>query len=139
MVWIHGGGFSLGQALEYLPNRYMEHDIVLVAIQYRLGPLGENNITWFTLFVSLTFKHFVIFFLKGFLSFDTDDVPGNAGIFDQIEALRWVNKYVEYFGGDPNEITIAGESAGSASVSLLLLAPQAKGWNKVSSENALLF
>ena len=54
MVWIHGGGFSLGQALEYLPNRYMEHDIVLVAIQYRLGPLGENNITWFTL---LAFLH----------------------------------------------------------------------------------
>ena len=130
MVWIHGGAFSLGQALEYLPNRYMEHDIVLVAIQYRLGPLGENNITWFTLFVSLTFKHFVIFFLKGFLSFDTDDVPGNAGIFDQIEALRWVNKYVEYFGGDPNEITIAGESAGSASVSLLLQAPQARGFFK---------
>ena len=41
MFWIHGGGFSLGHALEYLPNRYMEHDIVLVAIQYRLGPLGE--------------------------------------------------------------------------------------------------
>ncbi|XP_032791458.2 cholinesterase 1 [Daphnia magna] len=102
MVWIHGGGFSLGHALEYLPNRYMEHDIVLVAIQYRLGPLG-------------------------FLSFDTDDVPGNAGIFDQIEALRWVNKHIQYFGGDPSQITIAGESAGSASVSLLLLAPQARG------------
>ncbi|EFX83387.1 hypothetical protein DAPPUDRAFT_240264 [Daphnia pulex] len=102
MVWIHGGAFSLGHALEYLPNRYMEHDIVLVAIQYRLGPLG-------------------------FLSFDTDDVPGNAGMFDQIEALRWVNKYVEHFGGDPSHITIAGQSAGSASVSLLLLAPQARG------------
>ncbi|XP_046631305.1 cholinesterase 1-like isoform X3 [Daphnia pulicaria] len=102
MVWIHGGAFSLGHALEYLPNRYMEHDIVLVAIQYRLGPLG-------------------------FLSFDTDDVPGNAGMFDQIEALRWVNKYVEHFGGDPSQITIAGQSAGSASISLLLLAPQARG------------
>ncbi|XP_046631314.1 cholinesterase 1-like [Daphnia pulicaria] len=102
MVWIHGGGFSVGQALEYLPNRFMEHDFVFVAIQYRLGPLG-------------------------FLSFDTDDVPGNAGIFDQIEALRWVNKFVEYFGGDPSQITIAGESAGGAAISLLLLAPQARG------------
>ncbi|XP_045023594.1 LOW QUALITY PROTEIN: acetylcholinesterase [Daphnia magna] len=102
MVWIHGGAFSLGHALEYLPNRYMEHDIVLVAIQYRLGPLG-------------------------FLSFDTDDVPGNAAIFDQIEALRWVNKHIQYFGGDPSQITIAGQSAGSASISLLLLAPQARG------------
>ncbi len=42
MVWIHGGAFSLGHTLEYLPNRYMEHDIVLVAIQYRLGPLGDD-------------------------------------------------------------------------------------------------
>jgi carboxylesterase type B len=52
MVWIHGGAFSLGQALEYLPNRYMEHDIVLVAIQYRLGPLGENTIYFSTPFGS---------------------------------------------------------------------------------------
>lgn len=54
-------------------------------------------------------------------------MPGNAGIFDQIEALRWVNKHIEAFGGDPNQVTIVGESAGSASVSLLLLAPQARG------------
>ncbi len=66
--------------------------------------------------------------IAGFLSFDTDEVPGNAAIFDQIEALRWVNKHIEYFGGDPTQITIAGESAGSASVSLLLLAPQAQGF-----------
>ena len=52
---------------------------------------------------------------------------GNAGIFDQIEALRWVQKYITAFGGDPDKVTIAGESAGSASVSILLLAPQAKG------------
>jgi len=58
---------------------------------------------------------------------DTDEIPGNAGIFDQIEALRWVQKYITHFGGDPAKVTIAGESAGSASVSLLLLAPQAKG------------
>lgn len=43
MFWIHGGAFSLGQVIEYQPNRYMEHDIVLVEIQYRLGPLGENQ------------------------------------------------------------------------------------------------
>lgn len=59
---------------------------------------------------------------------DTDDIPGNAGIFDQIEALRWVQKYITAFGGNPDKVTIAGESAGSASVSLLLLAPQAKGF-----------
>lgn len=54
-------------------------------------------------------------------------MPGNAGIFDQIEALRWVNKHIKYFGGDADLVTIAGESAGSASVSILLLAEQAKG------------
>lgn len=54
-------------------------------------------------------------------------MPGNAGIFDMIEALRWVNKHIEYFGGDPNKVTIAGESAGSAAITLLLLAPQARG------------
>ena len=63
----------------------------------------------------------------GFLSLNTDEIPGNAGIFDQIEGLRWVQKFIKYFGGDPNCVTIVGESAGSASVSLLLLAPQAKG------------
>ena len=41
MFWIHGGAFSLGQAVEYIPTRYMDHDIVLVVIQYRLGPLGQ--------------------------------------------------------------------------------------------------
>ena len=66
-------------------------------------------------------------FYKGFLCFDTDDVPGNAGIFDQIEALRWVNRHIQSFGGDPAHIVIAGESAGSASVSLLVLAPQTRG------------
>lgn len=69
------------------------------------------------------------------MSFDTDEVPGNAGIFDQIEALRWVNKNIQYFGGDPNQVTISGESAGSGSVSLLLLAPQAKGSNSIFNWN----
>ena len=64
MVWIHGGAFSLGQALEYLPNRYMEHDIVLVAIQYRLGPLGAKNFT----LIYLTY-------LKNSLSFFPQRIP----------------------------------------------------------------
>lgn len=75
------------------------------------------------------------------MSFDTDEVPGNAGIFDQIEALRWVNKNIQYFGGDPNQVTISGESAGSGSVSLLLLAPQARGNSvliEIISENCIL-
>ena len=126
MFWIHGGGFSFGHALEYVPNRFMEHDIVLVVIQYRLGPLGEI-IKSYKQYINLNAIVFIIKQMSGFLSFDTDEVPGNAGIFDQIEALRWVNKHIQYFGGDPSQITIAGESAGSASISLLLLAPQAEG------------
>jgi len=54
-------------------------------------------------------------------------------MFDQIEALRWVNKNIRAFGGDPNQVTIAGESAGSASVTLLMLAPQAKGTHKLTA------
>jgi len=102
IYWIHGGAFSSGGNFMYFPGKYMEEDVVFVEVQYRLGPLG-------------------------FLSLNTDEIPGNAGIFDQIEGLRWVQKFIKYFGGDPNCVTIVGESAGSASVSLLLLAPQAKG------------
>jgi carboxylesterase type B len=102
IYWIHGGGFSLGSVLTYSAEKYMDKDVVLVEVQYRLGPLG-----W--------------------LSLNTDEVPGNAGLFDQIEGLKWTQKFVKYFGGNPNSVTIAGESAGSASVSTLLLAPQARG------------
>jgi carboxylesterase type B len=48
-------------------------------------------------------------------------------MFDQIEGLRWVNKFIKYFGGDPNAVTVVGESAGAASASFLMLAPQARG------------
>ena len=105
MVWLHGGAFSFGAIYYYFGFNLMDHDVVLVKAQYRLSAMG-----W--------------------LSLDTDEVPGNAGTFDQIEALRWVQKYIKYFGGDPNRVTVFGESAGGASSSLLLLAPQAKGlWN----------
>lgn len=80
----------------------MDKDVVMVSVQYRLGPLG-----W--------------------LSLDTDDIPGNAGIFDQIEGLRWVQQFIKYFGGDPNCVTVSGESAGAMSSSMILLAPQTRG------------
>jgi hypothetical protein len=62
----------------------------------------------------------------GFLSLDTEEIPGNAGMADQVEALRWVQKFIKYFGGDKDKVTIVGESAGAASVGFLLLAPQSK-------------
>lgn len=63
----------------------------------------------------------------GFLSLQNEEVPGNAGLKDQIMALKWVRANVKFFGGDPERVTIFGESAGGASVHYLFLARQAKG------------
>ena len=62
----------------------------------------------------------------GFLYSGTDEAPGNVGLWDQVLALEWVNDNINYFGGDPNQITIVGESAGSWSVSFLILSPIAR-------------
>ena len=75
-----------------------EENIIVVSIQYRVASLG-------------------------FLFFDTEDVPGNAAMFDQLMALQWIKDNIRQFGGNPNNITIFGESAGAASVSLHLLSP----------------
>ncbi|XP_053969307.1 esterase B1 isoform X1 [Anastrepha ludens] len=106
MVWIYGGGFQIGEASRdmYSPDFLMSKDIVLVTIAYRLGPFG-------------------------FLSLDDPDVniPGNAGIKDQILALRWVKENIAAFGGDTNNVTIFGESAGGASTHICILSEQSKG------------
>ncbi|XP_057692743.1 fatty acyl-CoA hydrolase precursor, medium chain [Corythoichthys intestinalis] len=103
MVWIHGGGFTLGSASMYDGSAIAAYqDVVVVAIQYRLGALG-------------------------FLSTGDEHVPGNFGLLDQVEALRWVQEHIENFGGDPASVTIFGESAGGVSVSLLLLSPLSHG------------
>ncbi|XP_013141550.1 PREDICTED: esterase B1-like [Papilio polytes] len=104
MVWIHGGGFSIGSGTDemYGPHFLIRHDVILVTFNYRLGILG-------------------------FLCLDTEDVPGNAGMKDQVAALRWVQKNIINFGGDPNNVTIFGESAGGASVLYHLLSPMSKG------------
>lgn len=65
----------------------------------------------------------LLFPLPGFMCVDTDDAAGNMGLLDQILALEWVQENIEYFGGDPNQVTIMGESAGSASVNLLTMSP----------------
>ena len=104
MVWIHGGGFVQGSGTfdEYGPNMFMEEEIVLVTVNYRLGPFG-------------------------FLTTVTEEIPGNMGLWDQALALRWVNENIQNFGGDPDKVTIFGESAGSVSVSLLMVAPSLRG------------
>lgn len=98
MVWIHGGWFFVGSASRYHSNYLLESDIVLVVIQYRLGPLG-------------------------FLSFLNERIPGNVGILDAIMALEWVQQNIGNFGGNAQQVTVFGESAGSAAVSALLHSP----------------
>ena len=62
---------------------------------------------------------------------DDEEAAGNMGLFDQVTALLWVQKYIKYFGGDPNRVTIYGESAGSASVNHLVLSPHVSQINPV--------
>ncbi|KAK8732251.1 hypothetical protein OTU49_006995, partial [Cherax quadricarinatus] len=102
MVFIHGGAFFCGSASEFGPNALLNHDMVLVVIQYRLGVLG-------------------------FLSTEDDTIPGNFGLLDQVLALQWVQRNIHHFGGDPQKVTIFGESAGAASVSYHLLSPKSRG------------
>ncbi|XP_050302252.1 esterase FE4-like [Anthonomus grandis grandis] len=104
MVWIFGGGFSIGgsEYSSYAPDFLMDRNIVFVSLNYRLGAFG-------------------------FLSTGDLNCPGNWGLKDQLLALKWVKDNIEAFGGDPEKITIAGQSAGSASVSYILQNPQSKG------------
>ncbi|XP_041794932.1 fatty acyl-CoA hydrolase precursor, medium chain-like [Chelmon rostratus] len=103
MVWIHGGGFTLGSASVFDGSALAAYqDVVVVLIQYRLG-------------------------LLGFLSTGDEHVSGNFGLLDQVQALRWTQEHIHNFGGDPDSVTIFGESAGGVSVSLLLLSPLSHG------------
>ncbi|XP_071346377.1 carboxylesterase 3 [Trachinotus anak] len=103
IVWIHGGGLSVGAASQYDGSPLAAYEnIVMVVIQYRLGILG-------------------------FLSTGDEHAQGNWGFLDQLAALTWVKENIEAFGGDAQAVTVAGESAGGISASILTLSPQAKG------------
>ncbi|KAJ8705291.1 hypothetical protein PYW07_011118 [Mythimna separata] len=97
MVWIHGVGFTKGSADSdgLSPKFLLKHDVIVVAINYRLGAYG-------------------------FMCLDIPEVPGNQGLKDQVLALRWINENIEAFGGNSKEITVFGESAGAISVNLHL-------------------
>ena len=79
----------------------------------------------FSSFGHLFWLQFLSFF-TGFMCLPTDSAPGNMGLFDQILGLEWVRDNIGYFGGDPNRVTIFGQSAGGASVSHLMLSPAAE-------------
>uniref|UniRef100_A0A182RV92 Carboxylic ester hydrolase n=1 Tax=Anopheles funestus TaxID=62324 RepID=A0A182RV92_ANOFN len=97
MVFIHGGGFHEGSAKNQTAEFLMERDVVLVTVQYRLGPLG-------------------------FLA--TKDIRGNMGLMDMTLALEWIQEHIESFGGDRNNVTLFGQSAGAAGISALMYSPQ---------------
>lgn len=101
-VWIHGGGYKAGSpASPWYDGRAFNRDgVVTVTISYRLGFDGFGWIP---------------------------DVPHNRGLLDQIEALRWVRRHIAAFGGDPDRVTIGGQSAGGGSVWALLVSPLARG------------
>jgi para-nitrobenzyl esterase len=109
-VWIYGGGFNSGSAAcdIYDGEAYANQDVVFVSINYRV------NIFGFFAHPELSAENVV-------------GVSGNYGLLDQIEALKWVQKNIGAFGGNPNNVTIAGQSAGSMSIHALVATPLAKG------------
>jgi len=110
LYWIHGGGFTMGAASQplYDGEGLARLGCVVVSINYRLGALG------FLAHPALS---------RG----NKENVSGNYGLLDQIEGLRWVKRNVAAFGGDPQRVTIFGESAGGGSVLCLMVSPLAKG------------
>lgn len=116
MVWIHGGGLTIGSTVEQLNGRliysgeaFARKDVILVSINYRLGAFG--------------------YMAPAAMLGESADHPsaGNYGLLDQIAALKWIRQNIAQFGGDPRNITIFGESAGGVSVCALLSSPLANG------------
>lgn len=112
MVWIHGGGNTGGASSMYAiaGNLPAHHDVIVVSVNYRLGVFG-----WF--------YHPALFDE----SCSAEDRSGNFGTLDLIAALRWVQDNIRQFGGDPDNVTIFGESAGGQNVLSLYVSPLAKG------------
>lgn len=103
LVFIHGGGYRFGNSStsHYGGDYLVEKDVVVVTINYRVGPLG-------------------------FLCLNIPEVPGNAGMKDMVQALRWVRQNIKNFGGNSGNLTVFGQSSGGAAVSLLTASPLSK-------------
>jgi len=104
LVWLYGGGFitGSGRVMEYGPEKWIDQDIVVVTLNYRGYSLG-------------------------FFSLGTSTVPGNQGLLDQLEALKLVQTSISGFGGDPKQVTLMGQSAGSSSALYHLMSPRSNG------------
>ncbi|KAL5242815.1 hypothetical protein ACI65C_010225 [Semiaphis heraclei] len=101
-IWIHGGGFFSGSALQYGPAHLVKNNIIVVTIQYRLGSLG-----W--------------------LTSNLKNLPGNVGLFDMRAAIKWVKDYINYFNGDPERIVVSGQGSGASAATLLTMSDFTKG------------
>ncbi|MGA2780027.1 MAG: carboxylesterase family protein [Steroidobacteraceae bacterium] len=123
IVWIHGGGYRNGSAAMplYWGDRLAAKGVIVVTIAYRLGPLG--------------------FLALPELSRESPlHTSGNYGLMDQIAALEWVHRNIGAFGGDAARVTIAGQSSGAISVSVLMASPRAKGrFSRAIAESGGLF
>lgn len=107
MIWIHGGGYisGSGSSEAYNPiNFVINEQVIVVTINYRLGMLGYSKVN--------------------------NDTPYNIGLLDQIEAIKWVKRNIEYFGGDLENITLFGQSAGGDSIICLLAIDEIKNFFK---------
>uniref|UniRef100_A0A914Y844 Carboxylesterase type B domain-containing protein n=1 Tax=Panagrolaimus superbus TaxID=310955 RepID=A0A914Y844_9BILA len=105
MVYIHGGGFVSGSSREWgykeVCRKLVSHGLIVVTLNYRLGPFG--------------------FFTTG-----DENIPGNYGIWDMIQALKFLQQILPSFNGDPSNVTLFGHSAGGMATSLLTLTPETK-------------
>lgn len=102
IVYIHGGAYTQGSAKWAGPEILLDEDVILVTIQYRLGPLG-------------------------FLALQYPEYSGNMGLKDQQVGLRWVHENIHAFGGNREKITIYGHSAGASSINFQMFSPQSQG------------
>jgi para-nitrobenzyl esterase len=123
IVWIYGGGYINGSASMplYWGDRLARKGVIVVTIAYRLGPLG------FLAHPELTRE-------------SPHHSSGNYGLMDQIAALEWIQRNIAAFGGDPKNVTVAGQSSGAMSVSILMASPRAKGlFRRAIGESGGLF
>lgn len=110
MVWVHGGGFVNGGSSPavYDGAAFARSGVIFVSLNYRLGRFGS-------------------FAFPGLAGENGEAAPANFGLLDQIAALEWIKRNIAAFGGDPNNVTLFGESAGGMSVHLLIMSPAARG------------
>jgi len=115
MVWLHGGGFQFGSSAEPTIDgtALAQKGVILVSLNYRLGVFG----------------------FLAHPELDKEGPSGDYGLQDQLAALRWVRENIASFGGDPQNVTLFGESAGAMSIGILMASPLAEGlFQKAISE-----